>query len=473
VQTTSIIDGVSKEFQDAEIPDWRLRSRLVEVAETLDLTPEASISKASRTPAAREAAYRFLGNHRVTMDGILAPHVRGTVQRCNAETGVVYVVSDTTECTFSGESRAKKLGRISGKDRGFLGHFALAVSGAGVPLGVLGIEVIVREDKTQERGKAHLRKLDPDRESLRWAAMVEETSELLGAKLPIHVMDSEADIYELLSDLEGKKRRYIIRGGQDRLVEGGVHLDEVLKQGTVVLNRQVKLSRRAGKQLPSSSRRNPPREARDADLSVSATRVALRRPKTSTADYPKTIPLNVVRVWETNPPEGEKPVEWILFTSEPIDTANEVAAVVDGYRRRWIIEEYFKALKTGCSYEDRELESIRTLTNLLGIVSVIAWRLLKLRVLDREAPDQPATNVIQSELLEALAARLRKIGDKRPFPTDPTVADLMKGIARLGGYVESKTRRPGWQVLWTGYQDLLTWGDGFIFGRSMTYKDQT
>jgi Transposase Tn5 dimerisation domain len=166
-------------------------------------------------------------------------------------------------------------------------------------------------------------------------------------------------------------------------------------------------------------------------------------------------------------------VQWILFTSEPIDTAEQVAAVVDGYRRRWIIEEYFKALKTGCSYEDRELESMRTLTNLLGIVAVIAWRLLKLRVLDREAPEQPASNVIQNDLLEALAARLRKIGERKPFPSNPTVADLMSGIARLGGYVESKARRPGWQVLWCGYQDLLTWGDGFIQGKSCTSTDRT
>lgn len=468
---STIIGDLSEEFDGAEIPDWRLRARLVTLANALEGMPDASLPKATKTTAAREAAYRFLGNRRVTMDAILAPHVQATIRRCRAEESPVYVVTDTTECSFAGAGRGEKLGRLNGKSRGFLGHFALAVSSSGAPIGVLGIDVIVRADKKKTLS-VHDRKRDPDRESLRWAAMAEQTSDLLAGMAPIHVMDSEADIYELLCDLDGKQRRYIIRGGQDRLLEGGVHLDEALRHGAVVLNRQVQLSRRPVAKLPSRGRRNPPREGRLAQLAISATRVSLKKPKTCTSEYPAAVALNVVHVYETNAPEGERPVEWILFTSEPVDTADQVAAVVDGYRRRWLIEEYFKALKTGCSYEDRELESIRTLTNLLGIVAVIAWRLLKLRTLDRDDPQQPAANIVDGDLLEALAARLRKIGEKKPLPSAPTVADLMSGVARLGGHITSNGR-PGWQVLWRGYQDLLTWGDGFIQGKSITYRDQS
>ena len=60
-------------------------------------------------------------------------------------------------------------------------------------------------------------------------------------------------------------------------------------------------------------------------------------------------------------------MEWVLWTSEPVETAEQVAQVVDGYRTRWLIEEYFKALKTGCAFEERQLRSIRTLTNALGL----------------------------------------------------------------------------------------------------------
>jgi hypothetical protein len=469
VQST-IIGEMRDEFANVEIPDWRLRARLLSIAETLDAMPEASLPKALKTTAAREAAYRFLGNARVRMDAVLAPHAQATVRRCRQE-AEVYVVSDTTECSFSGTQRAEKLGRLSGSSRGFLAHLALAVSGSGAPLGVLGIDVITRGDKKPPRN-IYQRKKDPDRESLRWASMIEQTSVLLEDLRPIHVMDSEADIYELLTHVEQRQRRYIIRAGQDRLVEGG-HLEEILDRGTVLLSREVRLSRRPNRiRAPTMSRRNPPREGRLANLTVSAMRVSLRRPKTCTAAYPKLLPQNVVRVYEADAPEGETPVQWILFTSEPIDTAAEVAAVVDGYRRRWLIEEYFKALKTGCSYEERELESMRTLTNLLAITAVIAWRLLRLRTLHRQDSQQPATSVVDSDLLDALAARLRNIGERKPLPPAPSVADLMTGLARLGGHITSNGP-PGWQVLWRGYQDLLSWGAGFILGRSITYSDQS
>jgi hypothetical protein len=465
------LGSIRDEFADAEIPDWRLRQRLASIAEELDETPAASLPDAMKTSAAREAAYRFLGNAKVTLDRIVSPHAAATVRRCR-DAGTILVVSDTTECAFSGAVRGEELGRLQGNGRGFLAHMALAVSSAGIPLGVLGADITVRGPEKKKHRNIYQRKKDPDRESLRWAAMVEKTSAVLGDVAAIHVMDSEADIFELLTALEGTGRRFIVRSCHDRRVEGG-SLSQAAESGTVLLHREVTLSPRkkpAGKVWPN--RRNPPRQGREAQLSISSTQVSLCRPKTCTAKYPASLPVNVVRVVETNAPEGQQPVEWILFTSEPVETEMDVAAVVDGYRRRWLIEEYFKALKTGCALEKRELESVRTLTNFLGIAAVIAWRLLLLRSLDRLDSSRPATDVVDAELLEALVARLKRIGIKGPIATPTTVGELMKAIARLGGHITSNGP-PGWQVLWRGYQDLLIWGDGYLRGRSIAYNDQS
>jgi hypothetical protein len=471
VHSTTIGD-LREEFEGAEISDWRLRERLLSLAEALDASPDASIPRAAKTTAAREAAYRFLGNHKVSLEGILAPHFGATVRRCKGAESV-YVVSDTTEFAFSGSERGRNLGRLQGNSRGFLGHFALAVSGTGVPLGVLGVDLLVREDDKKEHRNGHQRKKDPERESLKWAAMVDCTSVSLGDTAAVHVMDSEADIFELLTDLKRKGRRFIIRSGQNR-VAGEEKIADAVEHGTVLLSREVQLPRRSpSRRGPGSrGRRNSAREARTAELIVSSLRVSLRRPKTCSVEYPAALPVNVVRVFEAQAPLGEEPVEWILLTSEPVDSVAEVAAVVDGYRRRWLIEEYFKAIKTGCSYEGRELESLRTLSNLLAIVAVIAWRLLLLRTLHRHDSHRPASDVIEPELLEALAARLKDIGERKPLPPAPTVADLMNGIARLGGHITSNGP-PGWQVLWRGYQDLLTWGGGYIRGKSITCCDQS
>ena len=161
-------------------------------------------------------------------------------------------------------------------------------------------------------------------------------------------MDSEADIYELLTELETKQRRFIVRSGQDRLVADG-HLEDAIACGQVLMKREVDLSRRKAAGRPAGV--TPPRKGRLAQLEVTASRVSLQRPNTCTSEYPPSLSVNVVSVREISPPEGEKPVEWILFTSEPISSETDVAAIVDGYRRRWLIEEYFKAIKTGCSYE--------------------------------------------------------------------------------------------------------------------------
>jgi hypothetical protein len=60
-----------------------------------------------------------------------------------------------------------------------------------------------------------------------------------------------------------------------------------------------------------------------------------------------SLKVNVVTVTERKCPKGEEPIAWHLTTNEPIATAEQVAAVVDAYRARWVVEEFFKALKTG------------------------------------------------------------------------------------------------------------------------------
>src|SRR5687767_15634772 len=107
------------------------------MARALDGAPDHSLARSSKTVAGREASYRFVRNPAVTIQRVLAPHVEATARRCR-EAGLVYVVSDTTEFTFSGKARGRALGRIKGKQRGFLGHVALAVGGDRKPLGVLG-----------------------------------------------------------------------------------------------------------------------------------------------------------------------------------------------------------------------------------------------------------------------------------------------------------------------------------------------
>jgi hypothetical protein len=59
------------------------------------------------------------------------------------------------------------------------------------------------------------------------------------------------------------------------------------------------------------------------------------------------LKVNVVTVTERDCPEGEEPIAWYLVTNEPITTAEQVAAVVDTYRARWVVEELSPPVSEG------------------------------------------------------------------------------------------------------------------------------
>jgi len=149
------------------------------------------------------------------------------------------------------------------------------------------------------------------------------------------------------------------------------------------------------------------------------------------------------------PPRGEPAVEWFLLTDLPIDSDQQIAFIVDCYRGRWTIEEFFKALKTGCQYERRQLESAQSLLNALALLAPVAWRLLLLRHLARSKDPQREPAALTAKQLEVLRAVARK-----PLPARPTSRDAMLAVAALGGHIKSNGD-PGWLVLGRGMHDLL------------------
>jgi DDE family transposase len=312
----------------------------------------------------------------------------------------------------------------------------------------LGIEPMTRAKRKGQRDH-YARKKDAARESLRWHRCAEAASQRLAGVESIHVMDREADIYELLSALLRDGRRFIIRSAQERSVDVGL-LSSTVASAAMRFSREVQLSARAPAPGPQSGRSHPARRSRLALLAVSTTQVTIRKPKAAyDPGLPDSITINVVRVWEPQPPAGQEPVEWRLFTSEPIESQEQVEQIVDGYRARWVIEEYFKALKTGCRFERSQLESLSSLQNLLAIQAAVAWQLLALRSAARDQPQRPATDALS----HAQIAALRLIVPGKPLSAEPTIADVTNAIAELGGHIKSNGP-PGWQVLGRGFEEL-------------------
>lgn len=145
-------------------------------------------------------------------------------------------------------------------------------------------------------------------------------------------------------------------------------------------------------------------------------------------------------------------MSWQLATRLPVETDDEIAAVVDAYRARWLTEEWFKSLKTGCAYQQRQLESLDALLVAFALLAPVATRLLAPRWLGRNQPDRRARDVLEDDEIACLRVLERQ--KRRRLPKNPTVGDVLLAIARLGGFL-TRNKVPGWQVLGRGFEDLM------------------
>src|SRR5258708_23898155 len=363
------VPSVAEAFALPDLGDGRRTERLRVIAESWSAAPDQGVPSASKSIAKTEATYRFLNNPSVTYAPIVEAHIQQTCERV-ADAGTAIVAHDTSEFAFGGEVPRTGLGRLKGGDQGFLGHIALAISADGKrrPFGILGFAPWVRTGGPRRR-KANGRKKsgsdyakETGKESARWGEMIDEVSGRVRGSL-VHVMDREADAYPLLWQLIEGHHRFVLRVSKDRVGQAteGEGPTELLS-GAVgrvegLCEIEVPISRRAKSSIPAKARTFGPREARVAKLQVATTHLRVQKPRYQ-MDVPKWLDLNVVHVREIEAPEGVDEVEWRLFTTEPIETMTDVMAVIEYYRARWLIEEFFKALKTGCAVAKRQHESL-------------------------------------------------------------------------------------------------------------------
>lgn len=447
---SSILQDLAGAFQDK-----RLEQRLATIVSAMSRAPAASWPSVC-TSAELEGLYRFCSNVRVTAEAILRPHVQRTTQRAAAEARVL-VVHDTTDFTFRPDGARRGLGRSRKSTQTFYGHLSLVLSAdlSRRPLGVVAMTNWMRG--AQPSGTEHDR----------WLAQIRSTTKQLGlGARAIHVCDREADDYFTFHELIASDIRFVIRAETKRWTIdpwGTQHkLHSAMASCEAVVGRQAALTRRRAERSPVKAKIHPARAARTAQLAVAAMKLELVRPSGYAKRYPDRehlpawLPIHVVRVWEPAPPQGCTPVEWFLYTNEPIATAQDLLDIVDHYRARWVIEEYFKALKTGCGYESRQLEDYESLLNALAISVPIAYEALRVRTLARATPDAPASAVATDTQL----AVLRALG-RRKLPAAPTARDVLLAIAALGGHIQYAPD-PGWLTIYRGYQKLQLLTEGWL-----------
>lgn len=452
------------EVAAAGFVDKRLAKRVRALIAAVGSDPSLSLPEALDS-AELEGAYRFFSNVRVTPDAILAGHFEATRKRCE-ERGDVLVAHDTTTFSYRYDGQRRGLGRTqrtsARSSQSFHAHVSLALTADGTrrALGVASLKTWTRGEK--RAGTEHRR----------WEEQMRAASSTLGSHVrAIHLADREADDYEMFCALTRDRLRFVVRCQYNRLLQssaGKLKLYELFSGLNATAQREVPLQRRTERRTEILRKIHPARDARVATINVAGVTVQLKKPTASrkSKDDPSTLSVNVVRVWESGSPEGAAPIEWYLYTSEPIETTEQLLAIVDYYRARWLIEEYFKAIKQGCDFEKRQLQDYEGLVNLLATFVPIAYRLLLIRQAARDPDPPPALDVVSQDELDVL----RKLG-RRKLPASPTASDVYLAIAALGGHIKYNGD-PGWRTLARGFEKLATLTEGWVAAKMQPQSDQ-
>lgn len=440
-------DWAEHEFGKAELPDERLRKRLLTVARDLYARPQAQIPEACRSRAKTKATYRFFDHPETAMDILLKPHYEAT-QRRIVEHQVVLAVQDTTSLNYTAHAATQDLGPISTQVDGAMGlllHNTMAFSLEGTPLGLLDVHCWARD--AQQFGKHHQRKQRPieEKESFKWLKSFQQVAETQrqcpNTKL-VSVGDREADIYELfeLAAKEPGGPQLLVRAEHDRLLaDGQGHVWPMVAARPLAATQDIRVPRRGAQ------------PARMAHLEVRFATVQMKPPQRQ-AQLP-SLRMNAVLAEEPEPPAGIKPLRWMLLTTCEVQDADSAIGKIDWYRLRWGIEVYHRTLKSGCKIEQRQLGSAERIETCLAIDMVVAWRIFHLAKLGREVPNIPCTVFFEEHEWKALHTHITKTSVPPDQP--PTLRDAMRMVATLGGFLGRKSDgEPGATTLWRGLQYL-------------------
>ncbi len=467
---------IEDEMKSASLPDKRLNDRLTTILGQLASRPTGSIPNACGGYAEITAAYRFFANDRVAFADVLQPHIDASHRRVQEQPTVI-LVQDTTELDLTRPHyQVAGTGPMDGSSRrGIFFHLLHAFTPDGTPLGTMDAIPWARTEPTAGRSKlsSHERIAIPieEKESYRWVTTLEQTQRIAAQHPQTHfvgVADSEADIYELMVAGMAQPRQadWIVRACHDRALaeeargdaedgpatpESGTQPPKLHAQvlaAPVLFLQTIFIRERERKYNCEHRGRRQPRTARSAAVEVRACGVNLRAPW-----RPQSLPdlsVNVVLVHEANPPPGEPAVEWILVTSLPIATLDQVRQVIQNYCTRWLIEVLFRTLKSGCRVEERRFEDVDRFLPCLAIYLIVTWRTLLVCRLGREFPEISCEAVFEPSEWRSV---YQVVHHQAPPTTAPTLAAMVRMVAQLGGYV-NRTRAdpPGPQTIWLGLQ---------------------
>ncbi len=445
-------EWATQQWGQTELGDKRRTRRAVLMGERMALNPGGSIPEQMGSWSASKAAYLLLNEKDVTLDNLSQPHWIQTRQAAGQEQ-VVLMIQDTTEMDFTHQPHIKNLGPIGdGRGRGFLLHSVIAfVPGLQTVLGLAHQQAILRIPHLEDQPP---KKWARTPESLVWEKATQAVGKPPEGTIWVQMGDRGSDSFGFMASCDPENDlHFLIRLKSNRVLDWSDRTDPAPPVGDP---ERYLIS--YARTLPAygqtftvevAARKGQPRRTATVQLSWAQVTIPVPKGAPQQLQQYQSIKAWVVRVWEVNPPPKVEQVEWTLLSSLPVLSWDDAHQRCQWYAQRWLIEDFHKALKSGCRIERTQLDDRLDIERLLGFLSPIALRLLQIRQIARQAPDTPAHSEIDPLPLRILATALQT------NPTTMTIAQFWAGVAQLGGYLgRTSDGPPGWITLWRGYRQL-------------------
>src|SRR5437667_326961 len=453
MNTQELLDPKSwakRTFGGVQLHDLRRTRRAVKAASNLAENPLGSLPAQMHTWKETKALYRLLDEPDVTFAALMQPHLQQTREQAMSSP-VVLMVQDTTDIDLSHRHKISGVGQIGNeRGRGFFVQTVLAIRPQSREvLGCMAQEPFVRIPAPQGEQRYQRRKRE-ERETDVWIRQVQTIGTPAPASLWVHVGDRGADMFPFFQACQATQTHFLVRAAQNRRVQ------ESEEEITYALDLARAFPSQASRPFEVPARHGHP--GRSTHLQLAFGQMTLLPPRNEPRVSKGPVTVWVIRVWEEQAPEGEEPLEWILFTSVPTTTREHAWERVDWYRHRWLVEDYHQCLKSGCRIEERQLQTVDGLIRLLGLLSPLAVRLLQIRGYARCEPERPAHEVIEPLMLAVVAQH------SGHSPATMTIGSFWTEVAPLGGYLaRSHDGPPGWRTIWKGWLSLQTFLEGVHF----------
>jgi hypothetical protein len=420
-------------FGGAQLGDARRTARLVRVAARAAESPAGKVTEVFREPAERQGSYDLLENVAVAAAELTEALGRSTAHACS-DFERVLVVLDGTSLTVTDADQSKGLGRIGPFSSGASGvklMNAVALTDGGRPVGVADQIWWTR----LERAPGGYRKVD-ERESVHWREAVKRIGGRFSTHAPdtkLHFLaDREADAALLMRAISSAGHEFTIRSNGNRKVlgrRGPAGIRASLSQRPPIATMSVTVPAKQG------------RPARAVELAVRAARLDVRM-RDHHVQETRIVSLTYVWALERGKPRG---LDWMLVTNTEVLDAEAACETVRRYTKRWRIEDFHRTWKSGlCRVEETQLRSASAIIKWATILAAVASRAEELKHRARETPDEPAETIFSDEEIRALVTLKQQIKRRTDVvtPVGLTVAQAVRWLADLGGYVGNKRSGP-------------------------------